>query len=146
METPQKKVIIWLVLIVIVLGAVWKFSEYYNSRPNSSLYQVVLLTNDQVFYGKLHDAGDRMPYLTDVYYLNPQARDVDKNGRPIGGAKFTVVKRGIDEIHQPTDAMYFARENILYWENVGSNSLVAQGIKADKDYRAKLAKPKSPTS
>lgn len=130
----------WLV-ILIVLVFIGKGIRGSGLQPDPKLYQVVLLANDQVFYGKLHKVNSSFPYLTDVYYLNPQEPALDKQGRPIKGAgqKFSVVKRGIDEIHQPTDRMYFSRENILYWENVGLNSLVARGIKADKEFRTKQA-------
>lgn len=140
MESSQKKkLVLWVVVILVLIGA-WKFARYHNTRPDPDLYQVVLLTNDQAFYGKLHNTHSRAPYLTDVYYLNPQAAERDKTGRQIGNNKFTVVKRGIDEIHQPTDRMYFSRQNLLYWENVGADSLVARGIKADKEFRAKQPK------
>ena len=72
-----------------------------------------------------------------TYYLKPPTPQVDKNGRQIGGDKFTVIKRGIDEIHSPTDKLYISRDKIIYWENVGAQSLVAKGIATDKDWRAK---------
>lgn len=128
-----------IILIVIVALVFWKTVKYSGLSPDSNLYQVVLLRNDQAFYGKLHKVYSNYPYLTDVYYLNPQQPQVDRQGRQIGGNKFTVIKRGIDEIHQPTDLLYFAKENILYWENVGADSLVGRGIKADKDWRAQQA-------
>ena len=138
MEKKYVKIIA-LVVIVIALFALAKSYRYAGARPDKNLYQVVLLTNDQAFYGKLHNIFSRNPYLTDIYYLNPQQPQLDKTGRQIGGNKFTVIKRGIDEIHKPTDRMYFENDSILYWENVGPDSLVAQGIKADKDFRAKQA-------
>lgn len=135
---PRKKVItlVVLVLLVVVIIALWKEARFYNMKPDQKLYQVVLLSNDQAFYGKLHSVDSPYPYLTDVYYLNPQqpgAKDVDT------APKYTVVKRGIDEIHAPTDKMYVQKTNILYWENVGPESKVARGIKADQDMRAKQA-------
>lgn len=128
-----------IILIVILALVVWKITKYSGLSPDGNLYQVVLLQNDQVFYGKLHKVHSDYPYLTDVYYLNPQEPELDRRGRQIGGNKFTVVKRGFDEIHQPSDKLYFSKENILYWENVGSDSLVGRGIKADKDWRAQQA-------
>lgn len=137
METRHKKIaaaIVILVVIIAIVGLV-KMRRY---QPNENLYQVVLLENDQVFYGKLHGMHSKYPYLTDIYYLNPKGQQLDKEGRAVGGNQFTVIKRGIDELHQPTDVMYFSRDAIVYWENVGPDSLVARGIKADKEYRAKL--------
>lgn len=128
-----------IIFIIILALLLWKAVKYSGLSPDGDLFQVVLLQNDQVFYGKLHKVNSNYPYLTDIYYLNQQQPQVDRQGRQIGGNKFTVIKRGFDEIHQPTDSMYFARENILYWENVGPDSLVARGIAADKKWRAEQA-------
>lgn len=136
--SAKYKAIIWAAVIIVILVG-WKLVRYSGTRPDSNLYQVVLLSNDQAFYGKLHNVYSQFPYLTDIYYLNPQQQAVDKTGNPIGGRKFTVIKRGIDEIHMPTDRLYISAKNMLYWENVGADSLVAKGIAADKEYRAKQA-------
>jgi len=138
-SAKMTKRIVVLAIVVVVLAGAWKQLGPGGYRPDANLYQVVLLANDQVFYGKLHKADTAYPYLTDVYYLNPQRADFDKYGQQIGGNKFTVVKRGYDELHQPTDGLYLESKNVLYWENVGADSLVAKGIKADKEYRAKQA-------
>lgn len=135
-----KHVVLWLIVLIILSGT-YKLIRNAGQNPDSDLYQVVLLNNNQVFYGKLHKISSHYPYLTDVYYLNPQTPEVDNKGRVVGGQgqKFTVVKRGIDEIHQPIDKMYFEESNIIYWENIGTGSLVARGIAKDKEYRAGLA-------
>lgn len=138
-SAKMTKRIVVLALVVVVMVGAWKQLRSSDYQPDANLYQVVLLNNDQVFYGKLHNAQSAFPYLTDVYYLNPQRADFDKYGQQIGGNKFTVVKRGYDEMHQPTDGIYLESKNILYWENVGLDSLIARGIKADKEYRAKQA-------
>lgn len=141
MEFNQRKafvIFLWAVIIIAIVG-IWKTVKYADLQPNRNLYQVVLLADNQVFYGKLHKVFSKYPYLSDVYYLNRQQPQLDDKGRPVNSnqQKFTVVKRGIDEIHRPVDRMYIARDKIIYWENVGADSLVAQGIAADKDVRAK---------
>lgn len=150
MEHLQKRSLFGhLVMVVVILLAMMLFfnnqSGGTDAAPDPNAYQVTLLANDQVFYGKLHAVNSNYPYLTDVYYLKQQTPQVDKNGRQVGGDKFTVIKRGIDEIHAPSDKMYLSRDKIVYWENVGANSLVAQGIKADKDWRAKQAQKPAQT-
>lgn len=129
--------VIAVVLFAVLLCHGLKFG---GVNPDPNLYQVVLLSNDQAFYGKLQNLHSQYPYLTDVYYLKNQQPDLDKDGKQVGGDKFTVIKRGIDEIHQPTDALYINAKNLMYWENVGPESLVAQGIKKDKEYRMQSSK------
>lgn len=131
------------VLAVIVIGGIiaWHHAAYFKQRgvvqPAADLYQVVLLANDQAFFGKLHNSYGRTPYLTDIYYLKPNAQGAtDADGRLLNtNETYNVIKRG-GEIHSPTDVMYLNPENILYWENVGADSLVMKGITAEKELRA----------
>lgn len=137
MECDCKKKCTLGVLILVALAILafgYKTMRWSSIKPDQNLYQVVLLTNDQVFYGKLHELDTAYPYLTDVYYLNAQKPDEKAADQ---SPKYTVVKRGIDEIHAPADRMYFQKTNILYWENVGPESNVAKGIRGDKEWRAK---------
>lgn len=134
------KAVLFFFAFILFSALLWNGLQFGGAHPDSDLYQVVLLNNDQAFYGKLHNINSEYPYLTDVYYLKNQQPEKDKDGHQIGGDKFTVIKRGIDEIHQPTDTLYINAKNLLYWENVGSDSLVARGIKADKEYRANQTK------
>ncbi|MBP9718030.1 hypothetical protein KBD59_01915 [Candidatus Gracilibacteria bacterium] len=110
-------------------------------KPDTNLYQVVLLNNDQVFFGKLHNADDRNPYLTDVYYLKQEEAKTDQKGKLVQPAQpsFRVIKRGFEELHSPTDQMHLNSDSIVYWENVGAESLMAKGIAADIADRAKRA-------
>ncbi len=131
------------ILLVAALAVALFFNVFHLAEPapDPNSYQAVLLANDQAFYGKLHAVHSDYPYLTDVYYLKQQAASVDKNGRPIQGPdKFTVIKRGVDEIHAPADPLYIAHDKIIYWENVGVNSPLANGIKVDKEVRSKQLK------
>lgn len=132
---------IWIVLILVVICAhiVWgSYNWRRRSAPrvDKNLYQVVLLSNDQAFFGKLHNEYGRAPYLTDVYYLKPNTQGAtDANGRLLNSQEtYNVIKRG-GEIHAPTDTLYLNAANILYWENIGEDSLVMKGIKAEKEYR-----------
>ncbi|MEK9132312.1 MAG: hypothetical protein AAB606_01205 [Patescibacteria group bacterium] len=158
MESSPKRFLKFLifVLLIVAVAFIWKTYRLSYAAPDANLYQVVLLRNDQAFYGKLHESFSPYPYLTDVYYLNPQkpVAPVSIPGRPLTlqqqkdlqnqVPKYTVVKRGIDEMHAPTDKLYFPKESVVYWENIGSDSLVARGIIADKDYRAKQAAQQIP--
>lgn len=143
MEIMQRKCsrITWAVIALVAVLVLWKVVRFTSTLPDRNLHQSVFLTSGQFVFGHLHGVHSRYPYLTDVYYLNSQQQSsLDRFGQPgAAGQNFTVVKRGYNEIFAPTDKMYLLRESILYWENVGSDSLIARGIVADKDYRAKNA-------
>lgn len=137
METSKKKTIGAVAAIIVVLAAA-KIIWFSSISPDRKLYQAVFLNSNQIFYGTLHRSYSRNPYLTDVYFLNAKGPTLDTKGKPTGQESFDVVKRG-NEIHRPTDRIYLSEKNILYWENVGDDSLVAQAIRKEKESRTKEA-------
>jgi hypothetical protein len=87
-------------------------------------YSAVLLDNNQVYYGKLANAGSDYPELTDVYYIhsqmNPDTKAVSNILVPLG-----------NELHSP-DRMVLNAHHIILIEPVNPNSKVAQLIAEDK--------------
>jgi hypothetical protein len=84
-------------------------------------YQAVLLSNGQVYYGRLDGYGTDHPVLREVYYIqssvNPQTHEQTN----------ILMKRG-KEWHGP-DRMYLNPSQILLVEPVGTDSKVADLIK-----------------
>lgn len=127
-----------------------------QARPDENTYQAVLLTNQQLFFGKLHDASSNYPYLTDVYYLqqDTQKATVSDGKNPSTtpavpaqtGPTFNVIKRGLTEIYGPTEGMHMSKDSIIYWENVGPKSVMAQGIEAKQKELAAKATTITPTT
>jgi hypothetical protein len=83
-------------------------------------YQAVLLSNGNVYFGKLEDYGSRFPVLTDVFYIQSSVNPDTKQTVNV------LVKRG-QELHAP-DRMYLNPSQIILVEPVGSNSKVMQLI------------------
>ena len=126
-----------LLTLALIAGGVFHEMREERNEPDEKLYQVVLLNNDQAFFGKLHNLRGQYPYLTDVYYLKSTGPTTDATGRLLdSNQSYNVIKRGTNEIHSPTDSLYLNSKNIIYWENVGADSLVMKGINTDKEYRA----------
>jgi len=96
------------------------------SRPSSAVsfnqpYQAVLLSNGQVYYGRLEGYGTRQPVLREVYYIQTQTNAQTHEQSNI------LLKRG-NEWHSP-DRMYINPNQIILVEPVGANSKVADLIK-----------------
>jgi hypothetical protein len=110
-------------LSVLVIGT---GCEHHRSKgPEiTTPYAAVLLDNNQVYYGKLANAGSEFPELTDVYYtlssMNQETKAVTN----------VLVRRG-NEFHGP-DKMYLNARHIIMIEPVGPTSKVAQLITEDK--------------
>jgi hypothetical protein len=123
---------ILLALGISIVGADCSRLQPEGSKPEQSSvvkfdteYQAVLLTNGQVFFGRLEGFGGAHPILREVYYI----RTVPA---PEGNTQTTniLVKRG-QEWHSP-DFMVLNASHILLVEPVAKTSKVAQLISEQK--------------
>jgi len=122
--------ILTIVLAVVVLAGV---VYYLNLLPVAVLalfhadYQAVFLTNGQVYFGKLYKESSRYPILRNVYYLQvTQAPQPIREGEP-QPQNINLVKLG-GELHGPQDEMRISRNQILFIEDLKSDSRVVQAI------------------
>lgn len=83
-------------------------------------YQAVFLSNGQVFFGRLSNAGADHPRLDDVFYVQTQLNPETKQTTSV------LIRRG-KEWHGPNYMILNAR-SILLVEPVGADSKVAQLI------------------
>ncbi len=119
-----KSKLVWLVVAVLVVIALWQ-SGVLPVRM-SGKYQAVFLSNNQVYFGKLYSAGSDYPVLRDIYYLQVtqvlQPRDPKSPAQQIN-----LVKLG-GELHGPEDEMRINKGQILFVEDLKSDSQVVAAI------------------
>lgn len=139
-EDKPKKPVLQIVLITLITLVVLGTAGYFlfhkfnqNSGIDSSRYQGVFLTNDVMYYGKLSDANDGYMKLTDVYYLHtPETTASDDESEPTNPSdSVQLIKRG-SEVHGPEDVMYIAKDQILHFENLKTDGVVAKSIEQSK--------------
>jgi hypothetical protein len=118
-----------VILAAIIVALSILLASWIGSRSHvvtfDKPYQAVLLSNGQVYYGRLDGYGTDHPVLREVYYIqsgvNPQTHEQTN----------ILMKRG-KEWHAP-DRMYLNPNQILLVEPVGTDSKVSDLI---KDLRA----------
>lgn len=88
-------------------------------------YQAVFLSSDQVYFGRILDLNDKYVNLVDVYYLSAQQQESKD-------ANLELVKLGC-EVHGPSDQLVINRDQLVFWENVKTDSKLADGIKQWKE-------------
>ena len=132
LENGIKSVLFWLVgLIAIWIGvALFGFTSSSAKIPAvpSAKWQAVFLTNNQVYFGKLHDYNANYMALSDVYYLQT-ATDLEQNNA--ASSKLNLIKLG-GEVHGPEDEIYIPKSSVLFWENMKDTSRVVQTIMSTK--------------
>ena len=88
---------------------------------DSSTYQAVFLTNDQIYFGNLKNTSSDYLILSDVYYVK-----IDQSGAG------QLVKLGSGEPHGPKDEMIINQDQVIFWENLKPDSTVVQKIRTMK--------------
>ncbi len=96
--------------------------------------QAVFLTNGQVYFGRITTLDKDLLILEDVFYPKAQTTDADKTTENASADIVTEAggvvlrKLGTSEFHQPQDTLYIEPSNMLYWENLDTDSRVTKGI------------------
>lgn len=118
-------------LLIIVAVFVWSalsMSKQGAVAPvNSARYQAVFSTSGLVYFGKLESLNSEYFKLTKVYYLQQSTTDTATD---VGSSDQKLIKLS-DAIHGPEDEMIIPKSQVLFYENLKSDSKVAQAI--DKD-------------
>jgi len=111
-----------VIINVLVLTNFVKYDRYNkNDFIDSSIYQAIFLTNDQIYFGRLKNISSDYLILSDVYYAK-----VNENGAG------QLVKLGEGEPHGPRGEMIINKNQILFWENLKPDSPVVKAIKQRK--------------
>jgi hypothetical protein len=121
--------------IVVILGVagwfMWSNMQNVGPAIDGGKYQAIFFTNGQVYFGKLKSVNSEYLQLTDIYYLQAPttAGDDSKNPQKTSTAQKDVqlIKLG-DEVHGPEDKMVISKSQVLFYENLKSDSKVAQSI------------------
>jgi|SRR5215469_16367760 len=123
-ERPPRRsgrlIIAALIIAVAILGNAW-IVTHPRAVSFDQTYQAVLLTNNNVYFGRLEGYGTDNPVLSEVYCVQTVVDPETKVQSNI------LAKRG-KEWHSP-DRMYINPKQILIVEPVGPNSRVAELIK-----------------
>ncbi len=143
-DTPDKKSnkgLLWtivIILAVLVLGvigwAIWSNSKNASTGIDSSKYQAVFMSNGQIYFGKLSDFNDASFKITSIYYPQAQTTDeTDTKKTDVQSSQSNIqLFRVTDGVHGPEDQMIITKSQILYYENLKSDSKVTQLIEQNQ--------------
>ncbi len=129
-----------VVVVLIIVGALFRNKLFGGSTAmttaKSSGYQAVFLTNGQVYFGKMAEGDTNYTMLKDIYYLQvvqqPPLQGSTATSTSQQQPQISLVKLG-NELHGPVDEMHISRSQILFYEDMKSDSQV---IKAIQSYKA----------
>lgn len=96
---------------------------------DKSKYQAVFLNSQdgQVYFGRLEVYNSKLYRLTDIFYVRVEQALQPESETQQTQANISLAKLG-NELHGPEDAMFIARDKVLYWENLKNDGQVVTAI------------------
>jgi heme/copper-type cytochrome/quinol oxidase subunit 2 len=138
-ERKSRKGLLWtiiIVLAVIILGiigwTVWSNSKGADTGIDTSKYQAVFMSNGQIYFGKLSAFNDESLKITKVYYPQAQATGTTDEETDNNDQSNIQLFRVTDGVHGPEDQMIIMKDQVLYYENLKSDSKVTQLIEQNE--------------
>lgn len=136
-QNPLKRFLLPIGIIALLLIAatgwfMWQGLPSTSTGIDSKEYQAVFLSNGQVYFGKLKAFNGGYMKLTNIFYLQTQNSDTKDSSNPQNAgsnsqSNVQLIKLG-SEIHGPEDEMFIAKDQMLFYENLKSDSKVVQTI------------------
>lgn len=107
---------------ILPLTNYFKYDRYDKTDfIDPDTYQAVFLTNDQIYFGRLKNINSDYLILSDVYYAKMNESGAGQ-----------LVKLGEGEPHGPRGEMIINQDQVLFWENLNSDSPVVKAIQQRK--------------
>ena len=126
----MRKILI-ITAIVVIFVFISAVALYFAQNKNILIdndYRAIFLDNNQVYFAKIKNMGEKYITITDIYYFG---RDSSAGLGQADTEDVVLVKLG-SEMHGPTDEMQILENHILYIEKLSDDSRVVEAIKEHK--------------
>lgn len=124
-------VIVALIVVVIVgVATVWGLNHLGGQTQTiaKDRYQVVFMQSGQVFFGKLQNTTGDYLTLTSAYYTQTQAQATSAEDAKAAANGQTQIVPVNKEIYSPDSSIALRADQVLFWQNLQSDSQVAKLI------------------
>lgn len=137
-KPSRRKKWLWPALVVavaIILGVVgwWFLGQGGAKKPATDRYQAVFLDNGQVFFGKLKNVKGEYLTLETAYYTKKAEipEDATPEQKAAIDSNVSLAKVG-NEVYGPESTMSIRASQVLFWQDLKSDSKVTKAIEGDK--------------
>lgn len=136
-QQPSRKklpliIVVVVAAIVLALAGWWLTSSKSGGLvPATDRYQAVFLDNGQVFFGKLKNTKGEYLVLEGAYYTKKAdvPEDATDEQKAAIEANVSLSKVG-NEVYGPDTTMSIRSEQVLFWQNLKSDSKVGKAIES----------------
>lgn len=133
----------WLLIsmaLIAIAATAWFFlpkQQGVASTIETGQYQAVFLSNGQVYFGRLSEVNSEYMQLTSVFYLERQltndgtteieSENEQATVEPTADNNFQLLKYS-DVLYGSEDAMVISKDDIIRFENLRPDGVVAKAI------------------
>lgn len=124
-KMTRKGIIATIIAIVVVAGSIAGIYWYKHRNDQvvmSDRYQVVYLLTGQVYFGKLQNTSGEYLTLKNVYTLEDKVADANATDNTSNILQVT------RQVYGPEDSMAIRADQVQFWQNLRTDSKVAQAI------------------
>jgi hypothetical protein len=126
-KSRQKYYILAIIVLVIMCGlAYFLYSKSPVQKVDSSRYQVVYLSNGQAYFGKLQNTTGEYLMIKTPY----TAQSVQSGDKAAATDNTTTLLKVSAQVYGPDDSIAIKSSQVLFWQNLRSDSKVSQAINA----------------
>lgn len=127
-----------LIIAIALAGLLFLASKVYFPTTEKSGIKAVFLTNGQVYFGRYEGKSKEFLKLEDVYYFQGNSADAqavandsttDSEEPTPQLSDLKLVRQG-SEVHGPNSDMQIVIENILFIQDLRSDSRVVEAIRS----------------
>lgn len=134
--SSKKKWILPLAVVVVLLLAglvAWKMVAAASDAPMTDRYQAVFLNTGQIYFGHLKNIDRDYVTLDQAYYTKGSElpADATEEQKQATANNVSLVKVG-DEVYGPENTMKIRADQVLFWQDLQSDSKVAKAIDSAK--------------
>jgi hypothetical protein len=120
----KSRIIIFIIVIVVIFSFYLVFAWGKGSWPFEAKYQVVTLTNGEVYYGRLRFFPS--PRLIDTWLFQQTSSQEEQEGPELNLVPFNSLFFG------PENILYLQKEQIAWWADLKEDSAILDFINSQK--------------
>jgi hypothetical protein len=125
-----RRQIIWTAIaLLVIVGSLLGVQSYQHRNDQVIMkdrYQVVYLLTGQVYFGQLQNTSGDYLTLKNVYTLEAKSSTAD----PVDSTNTSNILQVSRQVYGPEDSMAIRADQVQFWQNLRSDSKVAQAIKS----------------
>lgn len=132
-KMTKKQWLLGALVLLAVMGLAAGIYWYWHRNDQvimTDRYQVVLLDDGKIFFGKLQNTQGNYLTLKDPYYAQGNDQTSSGTNGSVSGGPGVKIFKVTNETYGPEDSMSIQISKVQFWQNLRADSKVAKAIQS----------------